>query len=174
VLFEIEAGEERVRRIARAVHRCWPEIVALIGPLLGETVCLDDPEASVEFGVAALAVHIQASAEDLAPEEAARVRSRIVNRLCRTLGAVWRPAVEQYERVWRDAVTAGRAPLDGVTRLLCERWARAHSDSRLRTLRMDPLAVVMLGSALLTWAAPWSKPASGTVQFASGLRAATR
>lgn len=155
MLTEVDLADEFVHRIAHAVQRGWPEIVALIAPLLGESAaCLDAPEASMEFGTAAMAVHLQASADGLVPDNAARIRRRILDRVFSTLGAVRRRAVEQYEHAWRDAMMAGRAPLDEVARLVCERWGLAHTDVRLRDPGTDPAVVVVLGTAILMWATP--------------------
>lgn len=144
---------ECVHRIARGVCHSWPEILGLVGPLVGDAAAgLDQPDAWLDLGLAAMAVHLQASVEALAPDEAERRRTAILNQVCSRLGPVGRQAVEQFERAWHDSITAGKAPLDCLACLLCDRWGISCSGSRRRCPRRDPLVVMMLGTVLLTWA----------------------
>jgi hypothetical protein len=155
-LTEADVAGECVYRIAQGVQRSWPEIFALIGPLVGESAArLDAPDAWLDFGLAAMAVRIQAFAEALVPEDAERIRTAILNQVCRNHGAVRRQAVEQYERAWHDSITAGEAPLDCVACLLCDRWGIACAGPAVRSRGKDPLVVMLLGTVLLTWATSW-------------------
>jgi len=150
---DVEVAGECVHRIARAVEHSWPEIVALVGPLVGEAAAsLHGPDALMDFGLAAMAVHIQASAEALGPDEAERIRTAILNRVCSHLGSVRRQAVEQYARAWQDSIIAGEAPLDCLACLLCDRWGISCSRPPRRCPGRDPLVVMMLGTVLLTLA----------------------
>jgi len=158
VLTEVDVAGECVHRIAHGVRRSWPEIFALIEPLLGEAAAgLDQPDAWLDFGLAAMAVRIQAACEALVPEEAERIRTAILNQVCRNLGTVPRQAVEQYERAWHDSITAGEAPLDCIACLLCDRWGISCSGPPGRCRGKDPLVVMVLGTVLLTWATAWPR-----------------
>lgn len=150
---DLDVAGECVDRIARRVAHSWPEILALVGPLVGDAAAgLDQPDAWLDLGLAAMAVHLQASTEALEPEEAERRRTVILNQVCSHLGPVRRQAVEHYERAWYDSITAGEAPLDHLACLLCDRWGISCSGSRRRCPGRDPLVVMMLGTVLLTWA----------------------
>ena len=142
-----------VDRIASGAEDSWPEIVALVGPLVGDAAAgLDAPDAWLDFGLAAMAVHIQVAAEALLPHEAARARTLILSQVCASLGPPCRQAVERYDRAWNESLTTGGAPLDCVACLLCERWGISCAGSRVRRPQQDPLVVMVLGTALLTWA----------------------
>ena len=150
---DLDVAGDCVHRIARGVQHSWPEILGLVGPLVGDAAaCLDQPDAWLDLGLAAMAVHLRASAEALGPDEAERRRTAILNQVCSHLGPVRRQAVEHYERAWHDSITAGEAPLDCLACLLCDRWGISCSGSPRRCPGRDPLVVMMLGTVLLTWA----------------------
>lgn len=155
-LADVAVAGEFVHRIAQGVERSWPEIRTLLGPLFGEAAaCLDEPDAWLEFGLALMAIHIQALPDALVPSEAVRIRVLVLTYVCTTLGVVPRQTVERYERAWHDSITAGGAPLDCVARLLCDRWGISRSGPPVRVPGSDPHVVMVLGTALLTWADAW-------------------
>jgi hypothetical protein len=155
---DIDVAGECVPRIARGVKHSWPEIVGLVGPLVGDAATgLDGPDAWVDFGLAAIAVHLQVGAEVLVPQEATRARTLILSRVCTNLGPVRRQSVEEYARAWDDSRTAGSAPLDCIACLLCQRWGITCAGRRGRNSPMDPLVVMLLGTVLLTWATAWRR-----------------
>ena len=96
---DADVAGECVDRIARGVERSWPEIVTLVGPLAGEAAdCLDAPDAWLDFGLAAVAVRIQAPGGIVVSRNATRVRTLILSRVCTSFGATRRHAVVRTAR----------------------------------------------------------------------------
>ena len=156
---EKDAAGRFVLSILRGVRETWPQITGQFSPFLdSDAEQLQSPWAQFEFGVASIAIQIQALQNLLPTDQARRVRGYIVACLSAPdLGSVPVESLAAYERAWLDAPEQGEMPFNAVASVLYDHLGLDCSVTVGGARLKDPLLIMAMGGAVTTFGGPWWK-----------------
>lgn len=159
-LTEQEAAAAFVKSILKLSDEVWPGFVQSMERVFGDDTSRiqNDAWASLEFGLAALAVQSAALPNLVPPEQAARIESYIE-------GFLQTPDLEDralrgfrdYREAWTSAITASEMPFSAVASVLYDRLD-LHStvESAGQTFK-SPTLLIVLSDAVTRCGGGWWK-----------------
>jgi hypothetical protein len=122
---ETAIARQFVLNVLQAVEESWPRLRReSLCDLFQDPTVLDSEAAPYEFAFAAAAVQIQALSNLFPADQAARIRSHVVDRLCAfASGPYPAGAIEEYQAAWDRSLQMAEYPWFGVAAVLFDRLA---------------------------------------------------
>ncbi len=158
---ELNIAGQFVRHFFQSVQSSWPDIRKDLSGVLGEDAAtLDGEIAPFEFVIAAIAVQIQALANLLPPDQAARIRDHVIRCLCSDeLGTYPSDAIDEYQAAWDESLRMPEPPYHGIASVLYEKLGCSGTTSVGGTVFKSPITIMALGAEIIYFGGPFWKTA---------------
>jgi hypothetical protein len=132
-----------------------------------DALVLDDQFAPFEFALAVMVTQMQALPNLLPPEQAARLRSQIMECLCsdETVGTYPKEAIEEYQSAWDRSLQVAEPPHFGIASVLWDKLGGSEAVSIDEASFRNPITLTALGGAVIMFGGAFWKEAISQYRF---------
>ena len=158
-LSEVEAAGQFVVSVLKPTQLEWPKVATELTRMLQlEQPISVDKNAALEFGLAVIALQIQALPNLLPVAQAARIREYVLNCISSPeLGPYPRETIQTYQESWNQSLQEGEPPFYSIASVLFEKLGCQSSVEMGNAKFKDPLLLEAFAEKIITFGGAWWK-----------------